>query len=221
MLKTDCTRVMTGNLNMNSRSNNYVKQSQVHESTHAADVNFINTTINNNNKQTATNYRKYVNDRLNQSVGSTDLENTLIYIKSKSGQFSGEDDITGLKFIDQDFHQFSKKTYEMKLNLDYSQGCYSSHVGLNMYEVVQRQFLGFQLIFKFADHTRSLVHINKYNNVTTNHLMRDLVLQNKSILAYSQDLVIHVIVYGISGYYSDVPLSMWDKKFEITNVVYS
>ena len=108
-LKTDCTRVMTGNLNMNSRSKNYVKQSQVHESTHAADVNFINTTINNNNKQTATNYQKYVNDRLNQSVGSTDLENTFVYIKSKSGRFSDEDDITGLKFIDQDFHQFSKK----------------------------------------------------------------------------------------------------------------
>ena len=65
--------------------------------------------INNNNKQTATNYQKYVNDRLNQSVGSTDLENTFVYIKSKSEQFSDEDDITGLKFIDQDFHQFSKK----------------------------------------------------------------------------------------------------------------
>ena len=108
-MKTDFTRVMTGNLNMNSRSKNYVKQSQVHESTHAANVNFINTTINNNNKQTATNYQKYVNDRLNQSVGSTDLENTFVYIKSKSGRFSDEDDITGLKFIDQDFHQFSKK----------------------------------------------------------------------------------------------------------------
>ena len=48
--------------------------------------------------------QKYVNDRLNQSVGSTDLENTFVYIKSKSGQFSDEDDITGLKFIDQDFH---------------------------------------------------------------------------------------------------------------------
>ena len=109
-LKTDCTRVMTGNLNMNSRSKNYVKQSQVHESTHAADVNFINTTINNNNKQTATNYQKYVNDRLNQSVGiKYRFGNTFVYIKSKSWQFSGEDDITGLKFIDQDFHQFSKK----------------------------------------------------------------------------------------------------------------
>ena len=65
---------------------------------------FINTTINNNNTQTTTNYQKYVNDRLNQSVGSTDLENTFVYIKSKSRRFSDEDDITGLKFIDQDFH---------------------------------------------------------------------------------------------------------------------
>ena len=54
-MKTDGTRVMTDNLNMNSRSKNYVKQLQAHESTHAADVNFINRTINNNNTQTTTN----------------------------------------------------------------------------------------------------------------------------------------------------------------------
>ena len=141
----------------------------------------------------------------------------LYTLRAKAGGLVMKMISQGLNSLIKTFISSVKKTYEMKLNLDSSQGCYSSHVGLNMYEVVQRQFLGFQLIFKFADHTRSLVHINKYNNVTTNHLMRDLVLQNKSILAYSQDLVIHVIVYGISGYYSDVPLSMWDKKFEITN----
>ena len=107
-LKTDCTRVMTGNLNMNSRSKNYVSHRCMKAHMLLMLILSIQP-INNNNKQTATNYQKYVNDRLNQSVGSTDLENTFVYIKSKSEQFSDEDDITGLKFIDQDFHQFSKK----------------------------------------------------------------------------------------------------------------
>ena len=145
-LKTDCMRVMTGSLNMNSRSKNYVKQSQVHESTHAADVNFINTTIDNNNKQTATNYQKYVNDRLNQSVGSTDLETHLYTLRAKVGSLVVKMISQGLNSLIKTFISSVKKTYEMKLNLDSSQGCYSSHVGLNMYEVVQRQFLGFQLI---------------------------------------------------------------------------
>ena len=134
----------------------------MHESTHAADVNFINTTINNNNTQTTTNYQKYVNDRLNQSVGSTDLENTFVYIKSKSGRFSDEDDITGLKFIDQDFHQFSKKTYEMKLHLDSSKGYYWSRVGLNIYEVLTGEYtVVFELYFPSASIDHSSVDTYK------------------------------------------------------------
>ena len=34
----------------------------------------------------------------------------------------------------------------------------------------------------------------------------DLLLKNKLGVAYAQDLVIHVIVYGISGYHNNVLL---------------
>ena len=37
---------------------------------------------------------------------------------SSSRQFSDEDDITGVDFIDQDYHQFTKRTYETELFLD-------------------------------------------------------------------------------------------------------
>ena len=42
-------------------------------------------------------------------------------------------------------------------------------------------------------------------------------MENKSCAAYAQDLVIRVTGYGILGYHDDVPLSVWNKKFEITN----
>ena len=47
--------------------------------------------------------------RLNHSIGITDQKNIFAHIMNKSGQFSDEDDITRVKFIDQNFHQCNKK----------------------------------------------------------------------------------------------------------------
>lgn len=44
-----------------------------------------------------------------------------------------------------------------------------------------------------------------------------MVLKNKSGVAYTEDLVIRVIIYGISGYHNDVPSGVQDKTYEITN----
>ena len=101
-LKTDGTRVMTGNLNMNNRSIINAKQAQSRESRYAAYANFVNTAINNNNTLMTTNYNNYVHDILNQSFGSTDLKKTFAYIINKSGQFSDEDNIKEVKFIKKD-----------------------------------------------------------------------------------------------------------------------
>ena len=68
----------------------------------------------------------------------------------------------------------------------------------------------------FSDHSRSILLIHKYNNLTPNYQMMDLVLKNKSGLGYAQDLVVHIVVYGISVYHIvyDVPLSVWDKNMK-------
>ena len=58
-----------------------------------------------------TNYRKYVHNIVNQSVGSRSyyrFENNFADIMNKSGQFSDEDDITGLNSLKKT-HQFNKK----------------------------------------------------------------------------------------------------------------
>ena len=93
---------MTVNLKINNRSIINAKQAQSHESRYAAYANFVNTTISNNNTLMTTYYHKYVHDIVNQPVGSTDLKNTFAYIMNKSGQFSDEDNIKGVKFINQD-----------------------------------------------------------------------------------------------------------------------
>ena len=47
--------------------------------------------------------------------------------------------------------------------------------------------------------------------------MIDMVLKNKSGIRYTQDLVIHAIVHGISGFHTNVLLSVGDKNYEIRN----
>ena len=69
-LKSDGTRVMTGNLKINNRSIINAKQAQSHESRYAAYTNFVNTTISNNKTLITTNYQKYVHDIVDQPVGS-------------------------------------------------------------------------------------------------------------------------------------------------------
>ena len=65
----------------------------------------------------------------------------------------------------------------------------------------------------FSDHSRNIIHIHKNNNVTPNYLMMNLVSKNKSDVAHAQDLVVHIVVFGISGYHNDVPLGVWYSQF--------
>ena len=52
---------------------------------------------------------------------------------SSSRQFSDEDDITGVDFIDQDYHQFTKRTYETELFLDSGKHAWTDEYTLELY----------------------------------------------------------------------------------------
>lgn len=47
--------------------------------------------------------------------------------------------------------------------------------------------------------------------------MIDMVLKNKTGVAYANDLTIFIIVYRVKGYQSDVDTSVWDIIYEISN----
>ena len=133
----------------------------------------------------------------------------------------------------------------MTLHSNYYKGYYLSRVGFDIYEVSTGEYAKLFELYspsasidnspvdisatstiatisrvstnKFADHTRSLVHAHNHNNAKPNYLMMDLVSKNKSGVAHAQDLTVYTIVYGIIGYHNDVPLSVWNKTYEITD----
>ena len=229
LLKLDGSRVMTGNLQMGDNFITGLKDPNPSDSDYAASVNFVNKTID---------------DRLKYSVQSSDTSNAFQYVMDDpAGQFYDEDDIKGIRKTDKDFHKINKETYEMQLLLD-SRGYYSSRLGVNMYILPNGEYsLVYELYYPntidsstvqisavssvetvskvttnvFNNHTRSITHLHKYNNVAPNRLMIDMVLKNKAGISYVNELTIFVIVYGVSGYVNNVHTSVWDRLFEVTN----
>lgn len=134
----DGSRSMTGDFNMIRKSTiNVKKGTTARKNTHAANISPVYRTISDNNANIQTNYEKYVNDRLNHSVSSTDRKNTSQYLMDNpSSEFADKDDVTGVKVTNKDFHKVKKITYKMKLHLDSNKGFYNDRVGLNMYPLV-------------------------------------------------------------------------------------
>ena len=229
LLPLDGSKVMSGNLNLNGNSITNVKDPTSSDNDYAANVNYVNKTID---------------DKLKHSIQSSNTNNAFQYVMDDpAGQFFDEDDIRGEGKTNKDFHKVNKETYEMKLLLD-SSGYYSSRLGINMYTLPNGEYtLVFELYYPnsidsstvninalssvetvskvatnvFSDHSRTVVHLHKYNNVAPNRLMIDMELKNKTGISYANELTIFVIVYGLSGYFNNVETSVWERLFEVTN----
>ena len=230
LLKLDGSRVMTGNLEMGDNFITGLEDPNPSDSNYAASVNFVNKTID---------------DRLKHSVQSADTSNAFQYeMDDPAGQFYDEDDIKGIKKTNKDYHKLNKETYEMQLLLDSQLLYYSSRLGINMYILPNGEYSPvYELYYPntidsstvqisavssvvtvskvttnvFNNHTRSIIHLRKYNNVAPNRLMIDMVLKNKLASVIKNELTIFVIVYGVSGYVNNVHTSVWDRLFEVTN----
>ena len=227
----DGSEVMTGDLDLGGNSITNIKDPNPSDNNHATSVNYVNKTID---------------DKLKYSIQSSNTSNAFQYVMDDpAGQFYDEDDIKGIKKTNKDYHKINKETYEMQLVLD-SSGYYSSRLGINMYTLPNGEYsLVYELYFPnsidsstvqisavsavetvskvttnvFNNHTRSIIHLHKYNNVAPNRLMIDMVLKNKAGVSYANKLTIFVIVYGVYGYVNNVNTSVWDRLFEVINNV--
>ena len=219
---------MAADLNLGGYSITNIKEADISDLNYAA-VNFV---------------KKTIDDKLKYAILSSDTSNAFQYVMDDpAGQFYDEDDIEGIKKTNKDYHKINKETYEMRLILD-SSGYYSSRLGINMYVLPNGEYsLVFELYYPnsidsstieifavssvetvskvttnvFNNHSRSTIHLHKYNNVAPNRLMIDMVLKNKAGISYANELTIFVIVHGVSGYVNNVHTSVWDRLFEVTN----
>lgn len=96
------------------RSITYLKEPKTYENSNAVNVGFFIKKLSNSNANLQTiidsKYEKYVSNRFNHSLSSTDQKNVFPYLMDNpSSEFSDEGDITGVQTTNKGFHKVKKK----------------------------------------------------------------------------------------------------------------
>ena len=72
-------------------------------------------------------------------------------------------------------------------------------------------------IFESQKYARLICQFDKSQNIENNNLMIDIVMKMKSGVPYTPNLQTYIVIYGVTGYQSDVPPTVYDALYSITN----
>ena len=239
VLKLDGSKAMTGNLDMANHNLINLKDPQPSDNSHAASVNFVNTSINNSNSIIDGIIDRKIEEAETRSIESIDRENVFKKVMDDDEFKEDDSDIHKSGVQNKDFHTINKKTYEFKIDYDSNIGYYSTRLSIDLiylpvgsYTMVYEMYVedgitideinatsGTLTVEKInsridGTNTRSIIHFTKYTiSSGFDDLEIDLKLKSKT----DPQTTIFVIVYGIKGYVNNVSVNLWDRFYYYDN----
>ena len=248
LLPKDGSKPMGGNLNMtDSRGDKHsiigLKDPQPSDSSYAASVNFVNTTVNGSNVIINGVIDKKIQESEKRSIRAVQQENVFEKVMVDDLFILDDDDIHKVAVVDKDFYKVNQETYQFKIDYDSKIGYYSTRLSVNVvylpigyYTIVFEMYCSDKIdpdkitinalsgtlsvskinTKKSPDHTRSV--INFYKDMihhSDDELDIDIALKNKAGQSYEADTQIYVVVYGVAGTQNDVDARLWDRYFYI------
>ena len=239
VLKLDGSKAMTGNLDMANHNLINLKDPQPSDNSHAASVNFVNTSINNSNSIIDGIIDRKIEESETRSIESIDRENVFKKVMDDDEFKEDDSDIHKSGVQNKDFHTINKKTYEFKIDYDSNIGYYSTRLSIDLiylpvgsYTMVYEMYVedgitideinatsGTLTVEKInsridGTNTRSIIHFTKYTiSSGFDDLEIDLKLKSKT----DPQTTIFVIVYGVKGYVNNVSVNLWDRFYYYDN----
>ena len=239
VLKLDGSKAMTGNLDMANHNLINLKDPQPSDNSHAASVNFVNTSINNSNSIIDGIIDRKIEESEARSIESIDRENVFKKVMDDDEFKEDDSDIHKSGVQNKDFHTINKKTYEFKIDYDSNIGYYSTRLSIDLiylpvgsYTMVYEMYVedgitideinatsGTLTVEKInsridGTNTRSIIHFTKYTiSSGFDDLEIDLKLKSKT----DPQTTIFVIVYGVKGYVNNVSVNLWDRFYYYDN----
>ena len=242
-LKKDGSVAMTGNLNMATNKIKNLGTPSSNEYKAAVNVEFFNSELNASNHNISTQitnaYKKYV-DESHISAQEHFRKNAFLYLMEDVDESSSENNISVTGIIDYapSIHQMNKKAYQLTLNKDSGSTNYRSRIGFNLgslnigyYTFVCEFFppammnvsvtaLGTtisitkQATKTFATYTKTLVQFHRWNSTPPQFIYLDLhgLTSDNNPIASA-----FMVVYGVEGYFSNVPSSVFDQVYVVDN----
>ena len=239
LLPKDGSEAMTGDLNMTNHSIINLKDPKSSDNSHAASVNFVNTTINNSNTILNGIIDKKIKESETSSIDLVDQENVFKKVMDDDLFKEDDDDIHKVGVQNKDFHLVNKKTYEFKIDYDSSIGYYSTRLSIDLiyldsgnYTMVFEMYVedgitidqieGISGILSGVTtksnidgtKTRSIIHFS-YNGLASgfNDLDIDIKLKSKT----DPQTTIYVVVYGVNGNVNNISVGLWDRLYYYDN----
>ena len=237
VLKTDGSKAMNGNLDMANNSIINLKDPQTSDASHAASVNFVNTSINNSNTIIDGVIDKKIKESEEKSIQTVNQENVFKKVMDDDEFKEDDNDIHKIGVQNKNFHSRNKKTYEFKIDYDPDEGDgeYSARLSIDLiylptgsYTMVYEMYIDDGLTVIQIDassgtltvgkinskingtNTRSIIHFTKnYISSGFDDLDLDIKLKGKT----DPKTTIYVVVYGIKGTVNDVDVKIWDRFY--------
>ena len=217
-LKKDGSVAMTGDLNM---SNHKIK----------------NTAAPTADGDVAT--KKYV-DESHVTPSEHFGENAFRYLMEDVDESSSENNISvsGIARFDASIHQNDKNAYRITLIKDLGSNDYRSRIGFNLgslpigyYTFVCEFFpivmsnvnvtalgttisINSQATKTFPTYTKTVVQFHRWNSTPPQFIYLDL---HGSEPSNARRILAHIVVYGVKGYFPNVPSSLFDQIYVVNN----
>ena len=242
-LKKDGSIAMTGDLNMATNKIKNLGTPSTHEKYAAINVNYFDSELNSSNhnisRQITTAYKKYVNE---SHISSQEhfQKNAFLYLMEDVDESSSENNIsvTGIINYAPSIHQMNKKSYQLTLNKDLGSTNYRSRIGFNLgslnigyhtfvcefypptMTIVSVTALGTtisitkQATKTFQTYTKTIVQFHRWNSTPPQFIYLDL---HGSTPDNSPTALAFMVVYGVEGYFPNVPSSVFDQVYVVDN----
>ena len=241
VLKLDGSKAMTGDLDMANHNLINIKDPQPSDSSHAASVNFVNTSINHSNSIIDGIIDRKIKESEASSIDSNDRENVFKKVMDDDEFKEDHDKIHKVGVENKNFHLVNKKSYEFKIDYDSGLGYYSTRLAIDLiylpvgsYTMVYEMYVEDGITIDEIDatsgtltvgkinsridgtNTRSIIHFTKYTiSSGFDDLEIDLKLKSKT----DPQTTIYVVVYGVKGYMyvNNVSVRVWDRFYYFDN----
>ena len=210
-------------INMNNNSIINLKDPQTSDNSHAASVNFVNTSINHSNTIINGVIDKKIKESEEKSIQTVNQENVFKKVMDDDEFKEDDNDIHKIGVQNKNFHSRNKKTYEFKIDYDPDEGDgeYSARLSIDLiylptgsYTMVYEMYIDDGLTVIQIDassgtltvgkinskingtNTRSIIHFTKnYISSGFDDLDLDIKLKGKT----DPKTTIYVVVYGINS----------------------
>ena len=228
---------MEDDIDMANHSIINLKDPQISDNSHAASVNFVNTSINHSNTIINGVIDKKIKESEEKSIQTVNQENVFKKVMDDDEFKEDDNDIHKIGVQNKNFHPRNKKTYEFKIDYDPDEGDgeYSARLSIDLiylptgsYTMVYEMYIDDGLTVIQIDassgtltvgkinskingtNTRSIIHFTKnYISSGFDDLDLDIKLKGKT----DPKTTIYVVVYGIKGTVNDVDVKIWDRFY--------